>query len=200
MGKLKDLFAVVRVCTRLNGTYAAEFSKPLSKALEKAFGSPPAHDVNRRRFLLRICAELCLVECISAASSPLLKMIQELCDSSASDEQAISNFTVLASLVQKHAVSCLNVVPNKHKTYEEALGKPWVTRNCVLDSALQMQLMRLVIGAYSRSAADVLQGAYNRLRMQEKELKREANAENELKHQQLKDQFEKVQSNLSVLS
>merc|ERR1712232_1470903 len=113
---------MVKVCGRLNGTYE-EFRGALPKALDKAFSTSSATDVNRRRFLLRICVELCLVECIPSASSPLLKMVEVLSDVRLSEEQVAINLTIIASLVQKHAVSCLNIVPNKQKTYEEALGK-----------------------------------------------------------------------------
>merc|ERR1712023_351178 len=96
--------------------------------------------------------------------------------------------------------SCLSIVPSRQKTYEEILGKAWVSRNCVLDSALQVKLMRVVTDAYQGSAACLLQGAYNRLRLQERTNSKLKDVESDLKHQQLKDQFEKLQNNLTTLA
>eukprot|EP00930_Biecheleria_cincta_P046745 TRINITY_DN32281_c0_g1_i1.p1 TRINITY_DN32281_c0_g1~~TRINITY_DN32281_c0_g1_i1.p1 ORF type:complete len:1369 (-),score=275.65 TRINITY_DN32281_c0_g1_i1:67-4173(-) len=202
--KLKELFSVVKVCGLLNGMYE-EFRGALSKALDKAFSSAPATELNRRRFLLRLCIELCLVECIPSDKSPLVKIVQSLSDIKVfEEEEAIASFAVLTSLVQKHAVSCLKLIPGRQKTYEEALGKSWVTRSCVLDGSLQVKLLQLISNAYLGSAASLLQRTYSQLRQQERENSRapkgQFSAELELKLQQVRERFEKLQSNLTVLA
>lgn len=197
--KLKDIFSVVNICSRLNGTYE-EFRGALAKSLDKTFSSLPASDLNRRRFLLRLSAELCLVECIPAASSPLLKMVQQISDVSVSDEQVMANFSVIASLVQKHAWSCLNITPNKQKSYEEVLGKPWISRTVALSSELQMRLAQLITGAYRRAAGDLQQRVYSEMLQQERLNSKQKTAESEQKLQQHKETFEKLQSNIVVLS
>jgi len=203
--KLKELITCVKVCSKLYATYD-EFVVLLGKSLEKAYRATPVTDGNRRRFLLRLCAELSLVECLPAEKSLLLEMVRELSDVTQAEEQVVTNFTVLASLVQKHAVACLNIVPAKQKAYEEALGKPWVVRKCVLGDALRVQLTQLIVNAYQASAPGLLQGAHSRLIEQEKingKLridKGQVDPESEQKHQTLKDNFQKLQSNLGTLS
>eukprot|EP00928_Gymnodinium_smaydae_P013549 TRINITY_DN14938_c0_g1_i1.p1 TRINITY_DN14938_c0_g1~~TRINITY_DN14938_c0_g1_i1.p1 ORF type:complete len:287 (+),score=102.51 TRINITY_DN14938_c0_g1_i1:129-989(+) len=147
--KLKELFAGVKVCSRLHATYD-DFAGLLQKALEKAYKATPASELNRRRFLFRFHVELCLVECLAkpACTALLLEMVKELTDISVAEEQVITNFTIIVSFVQKHAVSCLNVIPSKQKTYEEALGRSWVERTCVLEDAQRTQLMQLIVNAY----------------------------------------------------
>lgn len=126
--KLKELNAVSKVCSRLHATYG-EFSELLSKSILKAFQTTPASDLNRRRFILRMCAELCITECVKADKPPIIDMIKELSDISGSEEQVLTNFTIISSLAQKHAAACFNVVPAKQKSYAEALGKEWVNAN-----------------------------------------------------------------------
>lgn len=203
--KLKELNAASKVCSKLHSTYE-EFGKLLGKALDKAYHALEASDVNRRRFLLRMCVELCLVEIVPAASSPLLDMVKEVSDITLPEEQVIVNFTILASLVQKHAVSCLNIVPSKQKAYEEALGKSWVERQCVLDDGLRSQFSRLVVNAYQSAAAGLLQNAHSKFIEQEKANtklrvdKGVVDEENQKKYDTLKENLTKLQGNLSTLS
>lgn len=203
--KLKELFACVKVCSRLNATYE-EFGALLAKSLEKTYKATPAGELNKRRFLLRLCVELFLVECVPKGTSPLLDIIKELCDISLPEEQVVTNLAILVSMVQKHAITCLNIVPAKQKAYEEALGKPWVERQCVLSDDLRTKLMQLIINAYQGSAAGLLQAAHTRLVEQEKVNaklrvdKGQVDADNEQKHQLLKEGFTKLQATLTTLS
>eukprot|EP00930_Biecheleria_cincta_P042854 TRINITY_DN29491_c0_g1_i1.p1 TRINITY_DN29491_c0_g1~~TRINITY_DN29491_c0_g1_i1.p1 ORF type:complete len:1230 (-),score=316.57 TRINITY_DN29491_c0_g1_i1:446-4135(-) len=202
--KLKELNSVIKVCSKLNATYE-EFSSLLSKGVVKAFQATPASELNRRRFLFRMCAELVLVECLSDAK-PLLEIAKELCDISVSEEQVVTNFTIISSLAQKHGPSCLNSVPAKQQSYTEALGKEWVTRQCVLDGPTQGQLQQLAVNAYQGAGAGLLRGAHSRLLEQEKINaalrvdKGQVDAENETNHAQFKEQFQKIQTTLTALS
>lgn len=203
--KLKELAAVTKVCSRLHVTYD-EFSALLAKAIDKAYTSTPPTELNRRRFLLRMCAELCLTECFIGPKLPLLDMVKDLCDISVSEEQLVTNFTIIGSLVQKHAVSCFSVAPSKLKNYEEALGKAWVTRQCVLEDSLRTQLQQLLVNAYQSSGSGLLTSAHSRIVEQEKlhtKLKVDKGAvdpENEQKMVQLKEAFTKLQANFSTLA
>merc|ERR1719183_2600006 len=77
--KLKELMSCVKVCTTLHATYD-DFGALLAKALEKAYHATPHAEVNRRRFLVRMCIELFLVECVPKGTAPLLEIVKELCD------------------------------------------------------------------------------------------------------------------------
>lgn len=203
--KLKELMAGCKVCTRLRATYE-EFSPSLSKALKKAFEATPSTDLNRRRFLLRFCIELCLIECIPAERSPLLDFMKELADISAVEETLITNFTIISSVAQKHAIPCFSIIPSKQKAYEEALGKAWCERACLLEAPLQGQLSQVVVNAYQSSAAGLLQTAHSRLLEQEKinaKLrvdKGAVDADNQTKHEELKGNYSKLQATLIILS
>eukprot|EP00929_Paragymnodinium_shiwhaense_P107778 TRINITY_DN7413_c0_g1_i1.p1 TRINITY_DN7413_c0_g1~~TRINITY_DN7413_c0_g1_i1.p1 ORF type:complete len:1288 (-),score=489.83 TRINITY_DN7413_c0_g1_i1:535-3900(-) len=204
--KLKDLFAVVKVCGRLHATYD-DFGAQLASAVDKAYRATPVAELARRRFLLRLLVELILVECLPKENASMLQgFVKELMNISLEEEQVITNFTIVVSFVQKHSVSCLNIVPAKQKAYEEALGKSWVERTCVLEDALRAQLQNIIINAYQGSAGGLLQSAHNRFQEQEKANaklrvdKGAVDAENEQKYQTLKESYTKLQSNLSTLS
>lgn len=203
--KLKELNAVSKLCSKLNATYE-EFAALLAKAIVKAFQNTAGSELNRRRFLFRMCAELCLTECVPATKPPLLDMMKELADISVPEEQLVTNFTIVSSLVQKHAVSCFNIVPSKQQTYAEALGKEWPARQCVLDEAVRNQLQQLAVNAYQSASAGMLRNAHNRLVEQEKANaalrvdKGQVDAENEQKHTQFKEALQKIESTLTTLS
>eukprot|EP00931_Biecheleriopsis_adriatica_P059719 TRINITY_DN35795_c0_g1_i1.p1 TRINITY_DN35795_c0_g1~~TRINITY_DN35795_c0_g1_i1.p1 ORF type:complete len:1224 (-),score=400.36 TRINITY_DN35795_c0_g1_i1:222-3830(-) len=203
--KLKELNAVSKVCSKLNATYE-EFSSLLAKGILKAFQSTAASELNRRRFLFRMCAELCLIECVDTAKPPILDMLKELCDISVNEDQVVINFTIISSLAQKHAVSCFNVVPAKQKSYAEALGKEWPARQCVLEEAHRNQMLQLAVNAFQSAGGGLLQGAHAKLLEQEKvnsQLrvdKGQVDAENEQKHAELKEKLQKTQTTLTTLS
>ncbi|CAE7381901.1 Upf2 [Symbiodinium natans] len=202
--KLKELSAVNKICSKLNATYE-EFGALLGKGLVKAFASTPTSELNRRRFLLRMCAELSLIECVQAPK-PLVEIFAELCDISVPEEQLVTNFTIISSLAQKHAVSCFNIVPAKQQAYAEALGKDWPERQCVLEEASRSKLQQLVVNAYQSAAGGLLRSAHGRLLEQEKINqalrvdKGQVDAENEQKHTQLKEALQKIESTLTTLS
>mmetsp|Transcript_919 Transcript_919/g.2150 ORF Transcript_919/g.2150 Transcript_919/m.2150 type:complete len:1199 (-) Transcript_919:249-3845(-) len=203
--KLKELSSVSKICSRLNATYE-EFGNLLGRGLLKAFASTPASELNRRRFLLRMCAELSLIECVQAAKPPLVEMFTELCDISVPEEQLVTNFTIISSLAQKHAVSCFNIVPTKQQAYAEVLGKDWPERQCVLEEASRSKLQQLAVNAYQSAAGGLLRSAHGRLLEQEKTNqalrvdKGQVDAENEQKHTQLKEALQKIESTLTTLS
>jgi len=203
--KLKELSAVSKVCSKLNATYE-EFAASLAKAIVKAFQTTAASELNRRRFLFRMCAELCLIECVPTAKPPLLDMMKELSDISVPEEQLVTNFTILSSLAQKHAVSCFSMVPSKQQAYAEALGKEWPERQCMLEEGVRNQLQQLAVNAYQSSSAGLLRNAHSRLLEQEKANatlrvdKGQVDAENEQKHTQFKEALQKIESTLTTLS
>jgi len=203
--KLKELSAVSKVCSKLNATYE-EFAASLAKAILKAFQTTAASELNRRRFLFRMCAELCLIECVPTTKPPLLDMMKELSDISVPEEQLVTNFTILSSLAQKHAVSCFNMVPSKQQAYAEALGKEWPERQCMLEEGVRNQLQQLAVNAYQSSSAGLLRNAHSRLLEQEKANatlrvdKGQVDAENEQKHTQFKEALQKIESTLTTLS
>lgn len=203
--KLKELSSVSKICSKLHATYE-EFGTLLGRGLLKAFGSTPASELNRRRFLLRMCAELSLIECVQAPKPPLVEMFTELCDISVPEEQLVTNFTIISSLAQKHAVSCFNIVPTKQQAYAEVLGKDWPERQCVLEEASRSKLQQLAVNAYQSAAGGLLRSAHGRLLEQEKTNqalrvdKGQVDAENEQKHTQLKEALQKIESTLTTLS
>lgn len=203
--KLKELNAVSKVCSKLNATYD-EFAALMAKAIVKAFQTTAGNELNRRRFLFRMCVELCLIECVPMAKPPLLELLKELCDISAPEEQLVTNFTIISSLVQKHAVSCFNMVPSKQKAYAEALGKEWPERQCMLEEGMRNQLQQLAVNAYQSAAAGLLRNAHGRLLEQEKTNaalrvdKGQVDAENEQKHTQFKESLQKIETTLTTLS
>lgn len=132
-------------------------------------------------------------------------MVRELSDITVPEEQVVTNFTILGSFVQKHSVTCLNVIPAKQKVYEEAVGE-WITRKCLLDDPLRAKMLQLIAGAYQASAAGLLQNAHSRLLEQEKVNtklrvnKGTVDTENEEKHTQLREALQKLQTNLGIFS
>eukprot|EP00913_Durusdinium_trenchii_P020913 g19649.t1 len=202
------------VCSKLNATYD-EFAALMAKAIVKAFQTTAGNELNRRRFLFRMCAELCLIECVPMAKPPLLELLKELCDISAPEEQLVTNFTIISSLVQKHAVSCFNMVPSKQKAYAEALGKDRLAVPSLASSlmstretagGMRNQLQQLAVNAYQSAAAGLLRNAHGRLLEQEKTNaalrvdKGQVDAENEQKHTQFKESLQKIETTLTTLS
>ncbi|CAD7963839.1 unnamed protein product [Amoebophrya sp. A25] len=160
--KLKDLPAAVELCAMLHVSYP-DFSSSMEKALQKGWGQASfSKDLySRRRVYCRLAGELALVKVMS--DKLLLSFLQEVCgaceaertagDKAGAEEQVLSAFAILASVVQKQGLAIAGIASKTQREMEEMIGREWKrARVCVLSDATQQALGAALVSVLEHAA------------------------------------------------
>lgn len=155
--RLKDIPAMVEICSLLYRQYSTELPKPLCGSILRTFRACADSLTTlgtKRRSLARLMIELVLVG-VCSESEGLPGVVNDLCDSTASEELLQHNIGAIDMLCRKLDASILGESGAKQEAVDAGLGKSLTSRQCCLTRKAQQALRAKLVEFYRSNAQNV---------------------------------------------